>query len=289
MKFAYLIMAHHRFDVLKLLLEDLDDVNNDIFLHIDKKTIDYSEEELKRCIKNAKLVFVKRMKIFWSDFSQIQCVINLLQEATNYGFHDYYHFLVGVEFPIKSKEYIQDFFTMNNGKEFIGYCRGPEKSLYRIQYYHFLGKYERFKNKREKLLYTLNKKLLSFQRRIGVNRLHHENDYYKKGYANWSITHDLALYIINEFYKDKRQYKFSSCADEVFFQTVVYHSPYYKNVFDVNDEYHSCMRLTTWDDRNNQLHMKDLDHIIKSDKLFARKFDTGDAVDIIEEIKKLRL
>ena len=36
-KHAYLIMAHHRFDVLKMLLTDLDYKDNDIYLHIDKK------------------------------------------------------------------------------------------------------------------------------------------------------------------------------------------------------------------------------------------------------------
>ena len=36
---AYLIMAHHRFDILGAVLLDLDDYRNDIFLHVDRKKL----------------------------------------------------------------------------------------------------------------------------------------------------------------------------------------------------------------------------------------------------------
>ena len=40
-------MAHHRFDVLEELVKDIDDERNDIFLHIDKKTKKFDENEFK--------------------------------------------------------------------------------------------------------------------------------------------------------------------------------------------------------------------------------------------------
>ena len=64
MKFAYLIMAHHRFSVLKLLLEDLDDSRNDIFLHIDSKTKTADIDVLQSSVKKANLVLVKRMPVY---------------------------------------------------------------------------------------------------------------------------------------------------------------------------------------------------------------------------------
>lgn len=36
-KHAYLIMAHQNFEQLAILLELLDDIRNDIFIHVDKK------------------------------------------------------------------------------------------------------------------------------------------------------------------------------------------------------------------------------------------------------------
>jgi hypothetical protein len=74
MKFAYLIMAHHRFDVLKFLLKDLDDERNDIFLHIDKKTGVYNQAELKNCVNKANLIFVKRHPVYWGGlFADKMC------------------------------------------------------------------------------------------------------------------------------------------------------------------------------------------------------------------------
>ncbi len=37
MKFAYLIIAHTRFEQVAKLLELLDDENNDLYIHIDQK------------------------------------------------------------------------------------------------------------------------------------------------------------------------------------------------------------------------------------------------------------
>lgn len=41
MKHAYLIMVHNQFYVLEILLKLIDDERNDIFLHIDKKSIKF--------------------------------------------------------------------------------------------------------------------------------------------------------------------------------------------------------------------------------------------------------
>ena len=37
MKHAYLIIAHHEFEVLEKLVQSLDDVRNDIYIHFDRK------------------------------------------------------------------------------------------------------------------------------------------------------------------------------------------------------------------------------------------------------------
>lgn len=39
MRHAYLIIAHNEFEVLKLLIECLDDSRNDIYIHFDKKVV----------------------------------------------------------------------------------------------------------------------------------------------------------------------------------------------------------------------------------------------------------
>ncbi len=286
MKFAYLIMAHHRFDVLKEILHDLDDERNSIYLHIDKKTIIKNIDELTSQIKKAKIVIVPRIKVYWGHFSQVECVVELLKRALESGYHDYYHLLVGVEFPLKSQDYIHSFFEKNKGKEFIGYDLSDSKDyLDRIKYYHFETKYARSEKRFSKHKKLVGQKLLDIQRRLRVNRLKMSEERYKKGYANWSITHDLARYLVEQYPKISKQYKHTFCGDEIIFHTLVYNSNYYQNVYDLKNEYRSAMRLTTWDNWKNQLTKKDLKSILESDKLFGRKFDTDDAVELIQYIK----
>lgn len=284
MKFAYLIMAHHRFDVLKMLLHDLDDSRNDIFLHIDKKSKNVDCASLRACVNRANLFFVKRINVYWSDYSQIKCIYNLLNISTSYGYHDYYHFMVGVEFPIKTQNFIHSFFEQNNHKVFIGYDLCDNSYLDRIKYYHFFSRYARNTKGLCKFLYQKGKALVEFQKRLGFSRLKFDASIYKKGYANWSIPHEVALLFVNNFHKVKRKYFFTSCADEIIFHTLLYNSAFRNEIYDYLDEYHSAMRLTTWVDPKNQLHMTDIEELLKSDKLFARKFDTDDAIDIIRKI-----
>ena len=287
MRFAYLIMAHNRFDVLEYLLKDLDDERNDIYLHIDKKVKNCNFESLKACVKKSKLFLVKRQKVYWGSYSQIKCVVSLLKEATNRDRYDYYHFMVGVEFPIKTQDYIHNFFEKNKGKEFVGFDDKMDFTN-RIKYYYPFGKYARSKNKIQRKLYKLCRFSLKVQYKLGVSRLRHDKDYYKKGYANWSITHDFASLIVGNTKKIRKEYRLTSCADEMCFHTLLYHSPYYKNVFDINDEYKSVMRYTTWNNRFNRISLTDIPKLLKTDYLFVRKIDGEDAIDVIKEILKNR-
>jgi len=153
----------------------------------------------------------------------------------HYGYHDYYHFMVGVEFPLKSQEYIHSFFEENRGYEFIGY--DVVNFSDRMKYWNIWGKYARSQKKYQKMLFKWNSNILHIQEILGINRIKGKENYYKKGYAQWSITHELANFILDEFKKIKGQYYFTYCADEIFFQTIVFHSKYYDRVFDPNNEY----------------------------------------------------
>lgn len=280
-------MAHHKFDVLQELLKDLDDERNDIYLHIDKKSKDVPWAQINKSVKKSKLVFVKPMKVFWGHSSQISCVLKLLQEALKKK-HDYYHLLVGVEFPIKNQDEIHDFFENNSGKEFIGFDQYDNDFLKRIRYYYIFGKFARGQNIIEKKLYLICEKLVEIQRKYDVNRISGDMIEYKKGYANWSITEALAKYILaNELFIKKRM-QFTYCADEILFHTLVYNSGFKDKVYNFLDEYDSCQRLTTWTNSYNRFFSTDVPRIVASGKLFVRKIDGDDALDVIKMIKESR-
>ena len=88
---AYLIMAHHKFEILKEVLRDLDDERNDIFLHVDIKAKNYDPYEIKAAVLKAKLYLTDRMDVRWGGYTQIACIMMLLKEASKKSAHSYYH------------------------------------------------------------------------------------------------------------------------------------------------------------------------------------------------------
>ena len=135
-KHAYLIMAHGQMDVLRKLIEELDYEWNDIYIHIDIKVGKISIKELTRNIKKSKIYFVKRMSVVWGGSSLIKCEMRLLKEAAKNEYR-YFHYLSGVDFPIKTQKQIHEFFDLHDGKEFIEFWERDKADFeYRIKYYY---------------------------------------------------------------------------------------------------------------------------------------------------------
>ena len=80
-KHAYLIMAHTQPELLKKLLERLDDERNDIYLHIDSKAKDYPISDIAAVLKKSKCIVTERTDVKWGSYSQIHCEMVLLKEA----------------------------------------------------------------------------------------------------------------------------------------------------------------------------------------------------------------
>ena len=67
MKHAYLILAHNNFNQLKKLINLLDDIDNDIFIHIDEKSnINLKQLELNTKFSNVK--FIVNIRFFGEIF-----------------------------------------------------------------------------------------------------------------------------------------------------------------------------------------------------------------------------
>lgn len=109
MKHAFLIIAHNNPRIFETLIGLLDFKDNDIFVHIDKKA-DINDFTKAKC-SFSNIVFVEnRLDVRWGDFSQILCEMELFRSAHSYCHYEYYHLLSGVDLPIKSNEYIHNFF-----------------------------------------------------------------------------------------------------------------------------------------------------------------------------------
>ena len=263
-----------------VLLQLLDYEFNDIYIHVDKKAKQFPVQMIKKSVKKSKLFFIKRINVNWGAYSLIRAEIALLKAATKRTYV-YYHLVSGSCLPLHSQSYIHYFFKNNNGSEFLraeNISDENNKYLnYRLKTYHFFQEFLG-KDKRNSMLERIDRKLQKLQKKIHINRIKRNIQYYYGD--NWfSITHKLAKYVINHEKSLRKHMKHSICADEIFMQTLVMSSPYAENVVG------HCGRYIDWHRGQPYVFRKeDYCELINTDRLFARKFNINIDKEIIDMI-----
>lgn len=283
-KHAYLIMAHNNFESLKYLLEAIDDERNDIFIHIDKKTKYADTAEMALWVKSANIHFVPRIDVRWGHTSMIDCELALLAAATKEAHYRYYHLLSGYDFPLKSQDEIHEFFE-NEDREFISWHEDGENDdvfLYKIRYYFPAMKWFALgestasgrKNKFFRTLKDKQYKFFKWQERRGVNRLKRYPDiHFVKGEQWFSITDELARYLLSQRKLIKKIFKLTNAPDEFFVPTIAINSSFKNKVFG------NSLRYSQWESGHSgprQLKYEDLESLKNSKDLFARKISYVD-------------
>ena len=270
---------------MKKILCILDDKNSDIYIHIDKKAGDYDESELCGCVKEANLYFTERLDVQWGAYSQIACEMLLLREAVDRDReYSHYHLISGVDMPLKTPKEMQEFMLRRQGASFIALDPSavghPETFMDRIKYYYPLGQVIGKPKGIVKLgLHYLQSCFLWMQKVAHIDRTRKAGNIFYKG-ANWfSITHEMALYVLGKEEYIRKRFSYSFCADEIFLQTVAYRSPLKETI--ENDS----LRCIDWERGMPYVfRVEDFDMIVNSGKLFARKFSTSVDEEIIDRI-----
>lgn len=285
-KQAIMIMAHNNLEILKLLLDQLDSEYFDLFLHVDIKCqIEY--KDIKDCVKISKLYFFKELNIKWGGITIAQGQYYLMNRVVETGYdYEFVHLISGVDFPIKTNEEIYNFFHQNVGKEFIHYQNEefPKHKYSWVKYYRFFPKNYR-KHKFIRGMEVLSQKI---QKIFGVNRIKNNEYKYMTG-ANWvSISLDLVKYLLSKEVEFNKKFKYTHFPEELFVQTYVYNSDFKDKLYSkkYDDNHDNCMRYIDWK-RGNPYTFKieDLDLLLNSKCMFARKFD-GKYIDVVKELHK---
>lgn len=280
-RFAYLVMAHKADYTFTKLLSAIDDKRNDIYLHIDKKSDINRFKVLAKNIKESKVLFVTRTKVEWGAYSQIEAELNLFREASKKHYR-YYHLISGSDLPIKNQDYIHDFFNNVNDKDFVHFDRDQFIYSDRVNLYHPFQK-----NLRHYTWQKIGNKIISLFQKVLRIRINTEINF-QKG-SNWvSITDELVSYILQHEKWIQKTFRYSLCADEIFIQTLVHNSVYFKKklyhpYYDNNGI--ANQRLIDWNRGTPYVFKKqDLDELKNSPYLFARKFDSETDKEITDLI-----
>lgn len=84
MKDAYLIIAHKQWGLLKKLIRAIDYEQNDIYIHIDKKSrVDLAD--FSGCASRSKVHFFQKYDVQWGAPSQVDVEMLLFREAYSGG------------------------------------------------------------------------------------------------------------------------------------------------------------------------------------------------------------
>lgn len=288
-KHAYLIMAHNNFEILKRLLLLIDDKRNDIYVHIDKKVTKFNIREFEVLIHYSRIVFLQEIDVKWGHVSQIQLEFLLFKSAYQRGVYSYYHLLSGVDLPLKSQDYIHDFFAAHTSTEFVGFTTpASANDEERVNKIHLFPKSFRTADHKQKYIYKIRKHFINIQKAIHYNHFK-QPMVLMKGPTWVSITHELVGYLLSKEKETLLQYKFSFCGDEFFLQTIVGNSPFYNRIYkksEGNDNV-SCLRHIDWMRGEPYVfRSNDYDELILSNRLFARKFDQDVDNEIIDRLYK---
>lgn len=286
-KHAYLIIAHSEPEILKILLSMLDDDRNDIYLHIDKKSRVVHPNELHT--DHAQLFVLKeRIDIRWMDISQVKAELLLFNTAFNNGPYAYYHLLSGVDLPIKSQDYIHRFCEERSGAEFVTYAMNDwdvEGMKRKITKYHILCRWHRTRHGYTKYMaHVIRKLFLCVQDFWGYSRK--EEMEFRTG-SNWlSVTDDFVRYLLSKRSFILKRFRWVPACDEIFVQTVLWNSPFRNNIYTIDGKYRGNLHEIDWKRGWPYVWKEtDLEELLRSDKMFARKFSSAD-MNIVHKIKQ---
>lgn len=232
-KIVYLILAHNTPSHLKRLVSALLCPESSFFIHVDKKA-DISEFNQ---IKGENIFFSdKRIPIYWGEYSQVEAIINLMRQALRMNQdYDYFVLLSGSDYPLRSKGYINSFFEIYKGTEFINIvnmpCEEAGKSISRLEEYRVRSDLPT--QPMQKIAQRLLRKIgLDLQCKRNYRKYLGNVDPYA-GSAWWALTNSACRYVLHFIDKEKSIVKYfenTSCPDEMLFQTIIGNSPFKKMV-----------------------------------------------------------
>ena len=241
--------------------------------------IDFSSK-----VHNANLFIFHEIDVRWGDISLIQVEFFLFKTAYCKGNYSYYHLISGSDLPLKTQDEIHAFFDAHYPTEFIGFSLGMTCDN-RINKVYIFPKYQRIKNRYGNKVLCLLRSFCVFLQNL-LNYNHYKlKDKLMIGPEWVSITEQSVSLILSKEKIIMKQYRFASCGDEVYKQTIIGNSFLFNSVYDKVDDYKGCMRFIDWNKGNPYIFRSiDFEQLMSSDRMFARKFDEKVDFDIVERI-----
>ena len=292
-KHAYCIIAHSDPYCLQKLVEYIDDKRNDIIILFDRKTDESIFSNITTNYSTLSIVpFEDRVDIKWGNISQVEAELVVFQFALSLNNYQYIHLLSGQDLPLKSQDYIHNFFnSLPFGTNLVGLAQGEYNKFdlkRRSDYYYFFTDKYKHPQKFIRIFYNKLRALAIWgQKILNIRRRWKDITPYKG--CNWvSITPDFAKYLIDRKKDIISKYRLMTCADEIYKQTILMNSPFKNTIFDLKKDFAGGTRLIDWE-RGHPYTWRsiDIDELKDTEALFGRKFNSTIDKNIINSIGEL--
>jgi hypothetical protein len=188
-----------------------------LFVHVDEKS---DIAPFHAAVTDSRVRFLEdRIRVRWGHFSMVEATLALMSAAAGFRF-DYLCLLSGVDYPVRSTEYIERFFDAHRGAEFINLVPMPndrvEKPLSRLTQYRLpAGTFGRFTSRAQRVLDRVVQR--DYVRALGAMDPH-------AGSQWWALTAETCAHVL-EFVSAHPEYvrlfRHVAVPDESFFQTII--------------------------------------------------------------------
>ena len=309
MKIVYLIRAHRGPAQLARLIGALRHEGVRFFVHIDRKV---DEAPFREALSAPDVTFVaNRIVANWGGYSLVRATLSGLRQifADTKDEPDRICLLSGQDYPLISNAGIVDYFERHADTEFISYARMPTPFwepivMRRIERYNFYDwqplVWPANKSRRITQRMTLRLRLFTKLVHILLPRPVFPGGYQPYGgSAWWCLTGPMARRLLELTERNPRLGRFFNYvlhAEEMYFQTLLLNSDVDPGrlrgewPFDTLGNY---LWFEAWERYSPRtLVAADIDTLIASNKMFARKFDLdrdGRIFDLLDEARVSRI
>ncbi len=271
---AYLLLVHRFPNQFKRLFKAIYHLENHYVIHIDKRSGPVLQEEIKEFLSHfPNTTLLKSENAVWGGYSLVDAErrgINKLLKMSNKW--KFFINLSGQDFPLKSQEYIREYLSAHQGKEFL---KVLDQKKVRPDTLHRIHNYV-YENDNEVVCDPIieRKFIPNITPYIGNQWVILSREFCE------FVTHSPEIKKFKDFYRN------TLIADEGFFQTVMMNTSFQPQL--VNDD----MRAIDWVPmgtvklRPRDFTANDANFLLTNPNLFARKFDSevdGEILDILED------
>jgi hypothetical protein len=283
MRLAYIILAHKLPGQVVRLVKKLNTSTATFLIHVDRKAPEDTYKKITEALASFENVhFLQRCAIYYGDYGHVRATLagirRLVELRTPF---DYVILITGQDYPIKSNEQIETFLRGSGQRSFMEFFPLPDErwgdengGLDRVNYWHLhwrgrelpLMKRVRSLLRIPEQTWSSITKVFPFQRQPPIDLK------WFGGSSYWCLTKECIDYVDELTKGNKGLVKFFEhigIPGEIFFQTLLLNSPFKDQV--INDS----LRYIVWSNARHPLILKvqHFDQFMKTENLFARKFD----------------